>query len=138
MSALVRFGVSLEAKLLSAFDRFIARKKYSNRSEAIRDLIRNELVEQEWGDNKETVGTITLVYDHHRADLQEQLTEFQHQFTQLIIANTHVHLDHDHCLEVIIIRGKSSSIRNLAHLLIGTKGVIHGRLTTTTTGKMMT
>lgn len=135
MSRLVRFGVSLDQDLLSSFDRYIHRKKYLNRSEAIRDLIRNQLVGQEWGDNKETVGTITLIYDHHRADLLRQLTDSQHHYAHLIISNTHVHLDHDHCLEVVIVRGKSNQVQTLANSLISTKGVMHGKLTMTTTGK---
>ena len=135
MPELVRFGVSLEKSLLTSFDQFIKRKQYSNRSEAIRDLIRNELVGQTWGDNKGIVGTVTLVYDHHQRELLSKLTECQHDFGRLIISNLHVHLDHHHCLEVIIVRGKSTEVQKLANRLIGTKGVIHGKLTMTTTGR---
>ena len=135
MSQLVRFGVSLEEKLLAAFDQHITRKGYQNRSEAIRDLIRNQLVAEEWGGNKETVGTITLVYDHHQSDVLQQLTHYQHEYGKQIISNLHVHLDHDHCLEVIVVRGRSSALVDLANLLIKTKGVKHGQLTMTTTGK---
>lgn len=134
MKKLVRFGISLDAQLLAAFDKHLERKKYPNRSEAIRDLIRDQLVGQEWNDNRETVGTITLVYDHHKPDLVRHLTDAQHRFGSLIISNTHVHLDHHHCLEVIIIRGKSASVKTLADTLISTKGVMHGKLTMTTTG----
>jgi CopG family nickel-responsive transcriptional regulator len=134
MNKLVRFGISLDNQLLKAFDKHIERKKYPNRSEAIRDLIRDQLVGQEWSDNRETVGTITLVYDHHKPDLVRQLTDAQHQFGSLIISNTHVHLDHHHCLEVIIVRGKSANVQTLANSLISTKGVMHGKLTMTTTG----
>lgn len=135
MPELVRFGVSLEQKLLHAFDRYIHRKDYPNRSEAIRDLIRQELVEQSWADNKSIVGTVTLVYDHHQRELLAKLTDAQHHFGQLIISSLHVHLDAHHCLEVIVVKGESSTIRKLANRLIGTKGVIHGKLTMTTTGK---
>ena len=135
LNKLVRFGVSLDSQLLSAFDRFIRRKQYRTRSEAIRDLIRDRLVTQTWNDDQETVGTITLVYDHHRPELLSQLTNHQHRFGNLIISNMHVHLDHHHCLEVIAIRGISSKVQKLADLLIGTKGVIHGKLIMTTTGQ---
>jgi CopG family transcriptional regulator, nickel-responsive regulator len=137
MSKLVRFGISLDQQLLKAFDKHIERKNYSNRSEAIRDLIRSELVDEEWSGNRETVGTITLVYDHHKPDLVSHLTDAQHQFGSLIISNTHVHLDHHHCLEVIIVKGKSVNVQTLSDTLISTKGVIHGKLTMTTTGKTL-
>jgi CopG family transcriptional regulator, nickel-responsive regulator len=137
MSKLVRFGISLDQQLLKAFDKHIERKSYSNRSEAIRDLIRSELVGEEWSGNRETVGTITLVYDHHKPDLVRHLTDAQHQFGSLIVSNTHVHLDHHHCLEVIIVKGKSANVQTLSDTLISTKGVIHGKLTMTTTGKTL-
>lgn len=134
MDKLVRFGISLDAHLLAAFDKHLGRKRYPNRSEAIRDLIRDQLVGQEWHDNQETVGTITLVYEHHKPNLARRLTDAQHRFGSLIISNTHVHLDHHHCLEVIIVRGKSANVKTLADTLISTKGVMHGKLTMTTTG----
>lgn len=135
MKGLVRFGVSLDKHLLEDFDRLIARKKYPTRSEAIRDLIRDNLVEQEWKDNKETIGTITIVYNHHVHDLTDKLTHAQHRHHQLIQSAMHVHLDEDECLEVLVVRGKGAAIRKIADLLIGTKGVKHGKLTMTTTGK---
>jgi CopG family transcriptional regulator, nickel-responsive regulator len=135
MSELVRFGVSLDDQLLVAFDQLITRKGYQNRSEAIRDLIRNQLVGEEWRGNKETAGTITLVYNHHQSDVLQQLTHHQHEYGKYIISNLHVHLDHEHCLEVIVVRGRSSALIDLANLLIKTKGVKHGQLTMTTTGK---
>jgi CopG family nickel-responsive transcriptional regulator len=125
MRKLVRFGVSLDHHLLDDFDRLIARKQYATRSEAIRDLIRDNLVGQQWDENKETVGTITMVYDHHVRALTEKLTETQHHFQHLIQSGMHVHLDHDHCLEVLVVRGKG----------LGIKGVKHGKFTMTTTGK---
>lgn len=135
MKKLVRFGVSLDHHLLDDFDRLIARKNYATRSEALRDLIRDNLVGQEWDDNKDTVGTITLVYDHHVRDLTEKLTDIQHDHERLILSAMHVHLDHDHCLEVLAVRGKGRDIRQVADRLIATKGVKHGKLTMTTTGK---
>lgn len=135
MSKLIRFGVSIDADLLKTFDGYIERKRYTNRSEALRDLIRNHLVEEEWDDNKETVGTITIVYDHHVPELMERLTHLQHQYNQLIQSSLHIHLDHDRCLEVLVVRGRSSEIKEVANGLIATKGVTHGKLTVTTSGK---
>lgn len=135
MKKLVRFGVSLDHHLLDDFDRLIARKNYATRSEALRDLIRDNLVGQEWDENKETVGTITLLYDHHVRSLTEKLTDIQHDYEKLILSAMHVHLDHDHCLEVLAVRGKGREIRQVADRLIATKGVKHGKLTMTTTGK---
>lgn len=137
MKKLVRFGISLDHHLLDNFDDLITRKGYTNRSEAIRDLIRDNLVEREWDANKETVGTITIVYDHHVPDLTEKLTTIQHDYQRLILSGMHVHLDHDHCLEVLAVRGKGVEIQKVADILIGTKGVKHGKLATTTTGKAL-
>ena len=135
MKKLVRFGVSLDHHLLDDFDRLIERKNYTNRSEALRDLIRDNLVGQEWDENKETVGTITIVYDHHVHDLTEKLTDIQHRFHRLVLSAMHVHLDHDHCVEVLVVRGKGADIKKVGDTLIGTKGVKHGKLTMTTTGQ---
>ena len=135
MRKLVQFGVSLDHHLLDDFDRLIDRKNYSNRSEALRDLIRDNLVGQEWDENRETVGTVTLVYDHHVQDLTDKLTDLQHRFHRLILSAMHVHLDQNHCLEVLVVRGKGGEIKKVADTLIATKGVKHGKLTMTTTGK---
>ncbi len=135
MDTLARFGVSLDRHLLLDFDRLIEQRKYTNRSEAIRDLIRDSLVGQEWDKNKETVATITFVYDHHVPDLARKLTRIQHDFQGHIMAGMHVHLDHDHCLEVLVARGKGGAIREVADALLSVKGVKHGKLTMTTTGK---
>lgn len=137
MKKLVRFGVSLDHHLLDDFDRLIARKNYASRSEALRDLIRDNLVGQEWGEDKETVGTITLVYDHHVRDLTEKLIDIQHDYERLILSAMHVHLDHAHCLEVLAVRGKGCEIRKVADRLIATKGVKHGKLMMTTTGQRL-
>ena len=135
MKKLVRFGVSLDHHLLPDFDRLIAGRKYTNRSEALRDLIRDNLVGQEWIEDKQTVGTITFVYDHHVRDLTKKLTHVQHGVQGLILAGMHVHLDHDHCLEVLVVKGKGSEIRKVSDALVSLKGVMHGKLTMTTTGK---
>lgn len=132
---LVRFGVSLDQHLLEDFDNLISRKSYATRSEALRDLIRANLVEQEWTNDQETVGTVTMVYDHHVHELTDRLTDLQHRYHRLILSGLHVHLDHDHCLEVLVMRGRGNEIKKVADLLIGTKGVKHGKLTMTTTGK---
>jgi CopG family nickel-responsive transcriptional regulator len=135
MKKLVRFGVSLDHHLLDDFDRVISRKNYTNRSEALRDLIRDTLVGQEWDENRETVGTITIVYDHHVHALTEKLTDIQHRHHQLVLSAMHVHLDDHHCLEVLVVRGRGREIRKVADTLIGTKGVKHGKFTMTTSGK---
>lgn len=136
MKDLVRFGVSINDSLLKRFDALIAEKGYVNRSEAIRDLIRNALVEEEWAkEDAEAVGTVSLIYDHHTRDLSDKLTEHQHSHHKEIISALHVHLDEHHCLEVVVIKGKAKDIKHLADELIGTKGVKHGKLMTTTTGK---
>jgi len=136
MAETIRFGISINENLLRKFDEMIARKGYVNRSEAIRDLIRNALVEEEWGKGEEeAVGTVSLIYDHHTRDLSDKLTEHQHSHHKEIISALHVHLDHHHCLEVVVAKGKARNIRKLAEELIGTKGVKHGKLMTTTTGK---
>jgi CopG family nickel-responsive transcriptional regulator len=139
MSDLVRFGISIDGRLLERFDELIERKGYVNRSEALRDLIRNTLVDDQWtrGD-EEIVGTVTLVYDHHTRDLSDKLTEQQHSHHGSIVSALHVHLDAHHCLEVVVVRGKASAVRALADELIGTKGVKHGKLVTSTTGKDLT
>jgi CopG family nickel-responsive transcriptional regulator len=133
-----RFGVSLDSLLLERFDKLIAKKGYPNRSEAIRDLIRDSLVKEEWkyGD-KETVGAITIVYSHDIRELTDTLTDIQHHFHTSIVSSMHVHLDHHNCLEVIIVKGKAKEIKKIANKLIGTKGVKHGKLALTTTGKYL-
>jgi CopG family transcriptional regulator, nickel-responsive regulator len=136
MSEITRFGVSIDDQLIKKFDALIARKGYTTRSEAIRDMIRDSLVEQEWeAEDQETVGTITLVYNHHTRELDHALTDMQHKSFHQIVSALHVHLDAHNCLEVLVVKGKSSEIRKIADRLIGTRGVKHGKLTTTTTGK---
>jgi CopG family nickel-responsive transcriptional regulator len=135
MSELSRIGVAIDSDLLKKFDDLIASRGYTNRSEAFRDLIRDELVEKaaETPD-AEVVGTLTLVYNHHVRMLSDKLTDMQHSHFPHILSTLHVHLDHDNCLEVLIIRGKSKHVRSIADALVSTKGIKHGRLTVTSTG----
>lgn len=137
MDELVRFGVSLDRRLLEEFDRHIRRRRYTNRSEALRDLIRDNLVGAEWNDDKETVGTVTFVYDHHVRDLTSKLTDIQHDCHGQILSGMHVHLDHNHCLEVLVVKGKGTEIKKVADALVSVKGVKHGKLTMTTTAKTL-
>ena len=138
MGETVRFGISMDDQLLASFDKLIEQKGYANRSEAIRDLIRAAQVELEWEeDEKEGVGTVTLVYNHHVRDLSDKLTEQQHAHHDQIISALHVHLDAHNCLEVLVVRGKARDVRRIADELIGVKGVKHGKLVMTTTGEGM-
>jgi CopG family transcriptional regulator, nickel-responsive regulator len=135
MTDLSRIGVAIDSNLLDKFDRLIAQRGYANRSEAFRDMIRDELVEKAWeSPESQVVGTVTLVYNHHVRLLNEKLTSLQHDFHHSILSTLHIHLDHDNCLEVLVVRGRSSEVRKVADTLISTKGVKHGRLTITTTG----
>ena len=134
MGKLTRFGVSLDEELLEPFDALCAVKGYSNRSEAIRDLIRKALVAEEWQQaDGQGAGTLTLVYDHHKNDLARRLTQMQHDEHDIIIATLHVHLDHHNCLEVLILKGEAARVRALADKLISCKGVKHGTFRGTTT-----
>ena len=135
MGETIRFGISIDDKLLESFDRLIEDKGYLNRSEAIRDLIRSALVEEKWeGGDAETVGTVTLVYNHHVRDLSDKLTEQQHAHHDQVISALHVHLDAHNCLEVLVVRGKARDVKKIADELIGVKGVKHGKLVMTSTG----
>ncbi|GAC1620647.1 MAG: nickel-responsive transcriptional regulator NikR [Candidatus Acidiferrum sp.] len=135
MSELARTGLSIDRELLAKFDKAIATKGYKNRSEAVRDLIRDHLVSEAADDNKVIVGTLTIVYDHHRPNLTEKLVAAQHHAGSAVLAATHVHLDHHNCLEVVIMKGRSRGIRELADRIISLRGVKHGRLVITSTGK---
>lgn len=131
-----RFGISMDPELLYKFDELMGQKGYANRSEAVRDLVRKHLVEKEWEQVKgEVVGTVTLIYDHDVHDLSDKLTELQHHHYKNIISSTHIHLDGHNCLEVLVVKGKSGEIRGIAERLISTKGVKHGKLAMTSTGK---
>ena len=131
MEKLVRFGVSMPEHLLEHFDKIITTKGYTNRSEAIRDMIRDTIVEHEWMEGKEVVGVITLVYDHHKKGVMEKLTDLQHIHHENIASSTHIHLDHENCLEVVVVKGKPPAIKELADNMIALKGVKHGKLVVT-------
>jgi CopG family transcriptional regulator, nickel-responsive regulator len=137
LSKLVRFGVAMDEELLNRFDSLVAQRGVaSNRSEAVRDLVRDALVGEQWEESgEEIVGTITMVFDHHANDLAEKLDSLQHAHHDKVISSMHVHLDAHNCLEVIVVRGESGEIRSIADALLGTKGVKHGKLVTTTTGR---
>lgn len=132
MGELSRIGVAIDSDLLEKFDRLIAARGYTNRSEAFRDMIREELVDAASEDPEgEVVGSVTLVYDHHVRMLSDKLTDMQHDHFHHILSTLHVHLDHDNCLEVLVLRGQAAQVRRLAEALISTKGVKHGRLAIT-------
>ncbi len=138
MSKVVRFGVAMDKQLLDKFDHLIFKKGYKNRSEAIRDLVRNNLVEEDWKlGNKETVGTVTIVYNHSVRELTDILTELQHHYHTEIISCMHVHLDKHNCLEVLAVKGRADKIKKIADVLIATKGVKHGKLVMTTKGESL-
>ena len=136
MSDLVRFGVSVEADLIEEFDRLIGEKGYGNRSEALRDLMRDALVQADWSALKgEQAATLTLVFNHHVREINDRLTEMQHDYPHLIVCTTHVHLSAHTCLEVLVLRGQPAELRAMADRLIATRGVQHGKLTMTTLGR---
>jgi CopG family nickel-responsive transcriptional regulator len=138
MSELSRIGVAIDSDLLKRFDDLIASRGYTNRSEAFRDLIRDELVQKAWElPDSIVVGTVTLVYNHHVRMLGDKLTDLQHAHYHHVLSTMHVHLDHDNCLEVLVVRGKASAVKSLADALISTKGVKHGRLTITSAGAVL-
>lgn len=131
--SVARFGVSLEKELLEALDKFVNENQYANRSQAIRHLIKNNLVEKKWESNEIVAGAISLVYDHHKRDLLNTLAGIQHDYHDEILATQHFHLDHDNCLEIIAVKGESSKLTLLANKLIAIKGIQHGKLTMSST-----
>ena len=131
---MVRFGVSMDKELLAQFDELIHKLGYASRSEPLRDLVRDRLVQREWEAGEEVVGVV-LLYDHHKRDLVDRLTDLQHEHHGLILSPSHVHLDVDNCLEVLAVRGPRPEVQGLAGRLIGVKGVKHGKLAATSTGK---
>lgn len=135
MPKVFRFGISLDKELLDKFDRLIRGKNYVNRSEAFRDLIRQELVKKEWRVGKEVAGAITLIYDHHKRELLNRITDTQHDFQKLIISTQHIHLDHNNCLEIVAIKGAPKEAQKLADTLKSIKGVKHATLSMSSTGK---
>ncbi|MFA5143302.1 MAG: nickel-responsive transcriptional regulator NikR [Candidatus Omnitrophota bacterium] len=135
MAGLFRFGISLSKDLLDKFDRLIEGKSYSSRSEALRDLIRQELVKKEWERGSEVAGAVTLVYNHHKRELVNKLTDIQHDHQKVIISTQHIHLDHDNCLEIVAVKGHPREVQKLADTLKAVNGVKHGALNMTSTGK---
>ncbi len=129
---LTRFGISMDEILLNHFDKLILKKGYNNRSEAIRDLVREKIVEEsiEYTE-QEVFGALVFIYDHHKRELEKKLSNFQHDYYKNIISTTHVHISHDECLEVIILRGKANLLKNIADQLLSFKGVLNGKLTLT-------
>jgi len=135
MADVTRTGVSIEPELLKKFDRFIAKRGYKNRSEALRDLIRESLITEDIEQNRPVVATLSMIYDHHRPNLSNKLTEAQHHHHGNVLAATHVHLDDDNCLEVVIMKGRSGDVKHLADHMLSMRGVKHGKLVITSTGK---
>ena len=134
MSGLARFSVSVEEGLLRAFDAFVARGGYPTRSEAVKHLIRNALVEKEWKTKGNVAGAIIVVYDHHKRDIVRKLLNVQHGYGDAIVSTQHVHLDHDNCLEMVTVKGKAQRIRKLVTAIRSLKGIKHSNLLMTTTG----
>ncbi|MCD6407423.1 nickel-responsive transcriptional regulator NikR [bacterium] len=137
MEKIVRFGVSMEKGLLKSFDTYIKREKYKNRSEAIRDLIRKELVSEEWEEGKEVAGCIVLVYNHHKRELVEKIMDIQHNFHRFVISTQHVHMDKENCLEIIAVKGSVEKIKSLYNSLKSLKGVKYSSISKATTGKKL-
>lgn len=129
-----RFSVSLEENLLTALDRFVAERKFPNRSQAIRSLVTESLVQESWDQEKLVAGALVLVYDHHKRDLSKKLTHVQHDFHHLILATQHIHLSHHACLETISLKGNATELRQLADGILAIKGITHGKLVMTEPG----
>jgi len=132
MEKITRFGVSIELDLLKKFDKIIKKEGYTNRSEAIRDLVRKNLIREENKDpNAESIGTLTMIYDHHTGNLTNKLLDLQHDHTKEILSTTHIHIDHNNCLEVLVLKGKTGKIQKLADNIKSLKGIKHGELVIT-------
>jgi CopG family nickel-responsive transcriptional regulator len=129
VSTLVRFSVSLEADLLEKFDAYITQQHYATRSEAVRQLLRETLTTHAWqSDAEDAAATLTIVYDHHRTTLMSKLMDLQHRHAQMVVSTMHIHLDHDLCLEVIVLRGRATALQEMAAELKGLKGIHQGQL----------
>lgn len=137
MPNMVRLSISLEGDLADELDRLVSRAGYENRSEYLRDLIRNQLVEEEWTYGREVLGTITLIYDHHQSGLSDKLNALQHDHHASVLASTHVHMDHHVCAEMIMLRGKPEVLRTMADGMKKLKGVLHSALSVSSTGKAL-
>ncbi len=134
MGRITRFGVSMEEKLLKRFDAFLAKEGYKTRSEAIRGIIRERFVEEEWEKGETVAGCIMMVYDHHRRELVRKITDVQHDFHHCIISTQHVHMDHDNCLEIIVLKGKVEVIKVLYNAIKSLKGIKYVSISRATTG----
>jgi CopG family nickel-responsive transcriptional regulator len=137
MSGVARLSFSIEEPLLERLEQLVHEGGYANRSEFIRDMIRDRLVEREWKENEEAVGTVTLIYNHHKHGLSERLTHVQHHYLHVILASTHIHLDKELCAEVIVVKGRAADIKDLADQLRQQKGVLHSALSVSSTGKKL-
>ena len=138
MGDLYRFGISLDKELIDEFDKHIEGRNYKNRSEAIRDLIRADLVKKQWLCDNEVAGAITMNYDHHKRELVNKLMDIQHDFQKIVISTSHIHIDHHNCLEILAVRGKAKEVEKLASLLKAQTGVKHVALSMSTTGEHLT
>lgn len=130
----IRFGVSLEKELLDALDAYTGENHFSNRSQALRHLISRNLVSKKWKSNEIVAGSVTLLYDHHKREVLNNLTEIQHHYHDVILSSQHIHLDHDNCLEIIAMKGRAPVLKELADRLIAVKGIHHGQLTMSSAG----
>lgn len=137
MSDLVRLSLSIEQPLFDKLEKLVSKSGYENRSEFVRDLIRDRLVKGEWDKDDEVLGTITLVYDHHQRKLTEKLIDLQHHHHAAVLVTTHVHLTHHLCAEVILVRGRASMVRKLSDAIHQQKGVLHAELSMTSTGSQL-
>ena len=135
MSEVYRFGISLPKDLIDKFDKLIKEKSYTNRSKAFGDLIRQELIKREWQEGKEIAGAITLIYNHHKRELLNKITDVQHEFQKVIISTQHIHLDHNNCLEIVAIKGNPKEAQKLTDALKSAEGVKHATLSMSSTGK---
>jgi CopG family transcriptional regulator, nickel-responsive regulator len=132
MEQLIRFSISMEEDLLHEFDRLVEQKGYTNRSEAVRDIVRDTLIEESVKSPDGTVyGALVFIYDHHKRELEKSLSNLQHDYYENIISTSHVHVDHDHCMEVVLLKGKATILKAIAEKLLSFKGVKHGKLTLT-------
>ncbi len=129
--AVKRFGVSLESEVLETLDEFVRDNQFPNRSQAIRHLIENNIVEKKWRCNNEVAGAIVIVYDHHKFDINNKSNELQHDFHHIILSTQHIHLSHDLCLETIAVKGRANDLSELAEKIIALKGIQHGKLVMT-------
>jgi CopG family nickel-responsive transcriptional regulator len=135
MVEIFRFGVSLPKSLINKFDQLIKEKGYSNRSKAIADLIRQELIKKQWQLNKEVAGAITLIYNHHKRELLDKIIDTQHDFQNLIISTQHIHLDKNNCLEIIAVKASAEDAQKLVDTLRAIKGIKHATLSMSSTGR---